>query len=229
VIVVVPTATKRPAQRARGRIRVVTISAACGALGEHVVRSLEHRLGYGVLDASFPRLVAERVGARVEDALALDERAPSRLAAAFTYSGWIGMTPDGGCPVEVATITQFRTATEQVIREAAGAATGAEGAGVIIVGRAAAQVLADRGDTLKVRVTGPAERRARQLAALEGTDIGSARRRVRQVDRLASGYVRHYYLANIDDPMSYDMVLDTTSIAADTCASIVADTVRSER
>src|SRR3712207_2662857 len=126
---------------------VVTVSAAYGAAGEEIARAVAERLGLPFHDRVIPAQVAGRLGVPVAEAEANDEtvvRGLWRLAAS------LGTMPDpvGGVMPTAALPDPrtFREHTEHVLSEIA------EGAGGVVLGRAAAIVLGDRPDALHVRL-----------------------------------------------------------------------------
>jgi cytidylate kinase len=196
---------------------VVTLSASYGAGGSQVGPRLADRLGVAFIDRVIPTAVAERLAVSLDDALAHDdavrsvlERMLMRFApAAQAFSG-------AATPPEVVDERSFLRATEAVIRERC-----AEGSGVIL-GRAAAVVLRDRPGALHVRLDGPPERRLAQAMELEGSDRETAQRHMRETDRAREAYVQQFYGVDARDAGLYHLVLDSTTLALDTCVEVIA-------
>ena len=139
---------------------VVTLSASYGAGGSQVGPRLAERLGVAFLDRVIPTTVAERLAVPLDDALAHDDAVRSvleRLLLRFAPAAqaFSGAAP----PSELVDERSFLRATEEVIRERAAAGS------AVILGRAAAVVLADLPGALHVRLDGPAERRLAQAGS----------------------------------------------------------------
>src|SRR3954465_2055064 len=129
---------------------IVTISAAYGAGGAEVGPAVAEELGLPFHDRAIPAQVAGRLGVPVAEAEANDETvvrglwrrgAPPRPPPPPVG----GVLPAAGEPDERA----YREQTERVLAEMA------DGAGGVVLGRAAALVLRDRPDALHVRLDGP--------------------------------------------------------------------------
>jgi cytidylate kinase len=196
---------------------LVTISASYGAGGSQVGPKLAQRLGVAFLDRAIPTAVAERLAVPLSEAIAHDEAVRSvleRLLVRFAPAAqaFSGATP----PPDLLDERSYLRVTEQVIRERA-----ADG-GVVILGRAAAVVLADAPAALHVRLDGPAERRLEQAMRLEGADRETAERHMRETDRAREAYVRQFYDVDARDPALYHLVLDSTALALDTCVELMA-------
>jgi cytidylate kinase len=116
----------------------------------------------------------------------------------------------------------FREHTELLLREAL-----AEG--VVILGRAGACAFLQEPDVLRVRLSGPAEARIAQAAAVEGVSAETARERQSEVDQARAQYVRRLYHAELDDPRLYHLQLDSTVLPLDTCAELIARAYREFR
>jgi cytidylate kinase len=196
---------------------LVALSAAYGAGGTQVGPALAERLGVPFLDRAIPLAVAEQLHVSAEEAAAHDEQRPgSRLERML--SGFIG--GDAGAPMPIpaqdATSDEFRDATEAVLREQA-----ATGVGVIL-GRGATVVLREDPAVLRVRLTGPVERRVALAMQLGGISRSTAESAQRQLDRVHTDYLRHFYGVDIDDPSIYHLVIDSTAILLETCVEVIA-------
>jgi cytidylate kinase len=131
--------------------------------------------------------------------------------------GFIGLETGAPTPLPADTFSSedFHRATEEVlIREAA------RGEGVFL-GRGAVVVLGADPRVLRVRLTGPAERRIAQAARHQGLERATAEEALRRLDRAHAEYMRQFYGVDIDDPGLYHVVLDSTSIEIDACVQVI--------
>lgn len=183
----------RPAPGAVPAGLVVTLHADPGCDASSLARRVAPHLGVPVLDGDLPVRVADALGIPLADALTLDGTAPSPLLQAVLWSGFVTPSPEIlGAVAEADVITRCFHQTEDVIREAA-----ADGDGVVVVGRAAAFVLAGHPTALHVRLTAPGPLRAARLGL---ASIDAA-------DRAAARVVRHGYRAVLADE-AFHLVLD---------------------
>ncbi|HEY3727836.1 MAG TPA: cytidylate kinase-like family protein [Solirubrobacteraceae bacterium] len=196
---------------------LVTLSASYGAGGGLIGPALAKRLAVPFVDRAIPLGVAEDLDVALDDAVAHDMRLASsfleRLLRSFAAADPGGPVP---LPTEQLTPDEFRRAAEAVITRQA-----ATGAGVIL-GRAGAILLRDDPRVLRVRLDGPADRRARQAMRYSGLDAATAERALAKADRTHVTYVKHFYAADIHDPRLYHLMLDTTAVSIDACVELLA-------
>ena len=201
---------------------MVTVSGSFGAGGGVVGPMVAERLGVPFLDRAIPVRVARSLDVPVEEALDRDERRPPALArflSSLAVGGdALGATPAGTAD-RVATDDAFRVETERVIRELA------DDSGGVILGRAAAVVLAGHADALHVRLDGDRDARIRRVMGGDNSDRESAAKLVDSTDRAWLSYVRYFYKADARDPSHYHVILDSTVLGFETCADIIVNAV----
>jgi cytidylate kinase len=202
-------------------IRVVTISASFGAAGSVVGPAVADQLDLPFVDRALPLAVSRRLGWPLEDLLARDERPPSLLERLF--GGLAGSEAVAGlAEPAAATLTDhdYCAATGQVLRELA------DSSGGVVLGRAAALVLAGHPDALHVRLDGDRDARVARVAADTDGDLDAAGRELDRTDRDREGYVRHFYKADARDPRHYHLVIDSTVVPLTVCAELIVTTAR---
>ena len=221
---------------AHGADPVVTISATFGAGGSVVGPAVAARLNVPFLNRAVPSAVAAEIGCSLDEVLQRDDRAPGGLERLLSSAArpptvtlgsvdtaFIGTTNDEG---RLLYDHEFVEQTERVIRDVA------RGGGVIL-GRAAAVVLADHPGALHVRLDGEREarlRRARRLCdAGDREECGGhgwgptppTLRLLDDNDRARAAYVRRFYRVDPADPVHYHLVVDSTVLSTDACADVV--------
>lgn len=200
---------------------VVTVSAAYGAGGAEVAPAVAERLGLPFHDRAIPAQVAGRLGVPVAEAEANDEtvvRGIWRLVASLgTMPDPVGgVLPTSALPDERA----YRQQTERVLTEIA------EGAGGVVLGRAAALVLGQRAGTLHVRLDGPVERRLESAVARSGRPWDDVKREMEVMDRTRESYVRHFYRCDPRSARHYHLVIDSTALSLSTVVDLVVAAAR---
>jgi hypothetical protein len=228
--------------------RVVTISAAFGARGDVVGPAVAERLGLPFLDRAIPMRVAGEIGCTLEEALLHDGRAESGIGRILAGAARLPNVALGAMDVylpEQAILRpeEFVEHTVRFIHRTA------ERGGGVLLGRAAALVLADRPGALHVRLDGPRERRLSVVAwelarsAERGTEgrgkrgksgksgaTGTPDRDVERMlddnDRARTAYVKHFYGADPADPRLYHLVIDTTRLPVPAAADLVVAAAR---
>jgi len=199
---------------------VVTVSATFGAAGSVIGPAVAERLGTPFVDRAIPYTVAADIGCTLEEALAHDDRTEHGLGRILssaarlpnvTLGGMDSYLPERGVVPE----EEFLLRTEKVIKEIA------DHGGGVILGRASQLVLAGHPTALHVRLDGPRKRRLANIRASLDLSAQDAERLLDDNDRARNAYVRHFYRADPADPALYDLVIDSTRLAAAACADII--------
>jgi Cytidylate kinase-like family len=195
---------------------VVAISAAYGARSGQIGPALAQRLGVPFVDRVIAHRVAGRLDVSIDEAVRNWEPAPQsfleRMVSAFLGADTIAPL---GPPPDIVTPADFRQATERAVLEQA-----ATGEGVIL-GRGCVAVLREDPAVLRVRLTGPADRRLQQAVKTSGLSESQARETMNHLDRYHADYLKQFYGVNIDDPTMYHLTLDATALDNDACVSLL--------
>jgi cytidylate kinase len=199
---------------------VITITRQYASGGSEVARLVAEQLGWEVIDNEFVEAVARRAGLPPEEVAQLDERAPGlleRVARALSVgSPEMFLASAAAPPVErdEATIVKM---TERVIAEAA-----AHGR-IVLVGRGAQAVLAQRAppDALHVYVTASKPWRMRLAVERLGVPAATVERAVDEIDHRRDQYVNTYYGRARHDVVHYDVVVNTERLGIDGAAAVI--------
>ena len=205
----------------------MTISASYGAGGSIIAPRLAGALGLPFVDRLLTADVSEEAtrelgdAAHSEEGLSEEEKAATPGSRLFTYlaraAGVYGLSAP---PMLVEPEDELRDQAE------AGLAAARSGAGAVVLGRAAAIVLADRPCAYHVRLDGPVQARARQAAAIEGIPEERAAERLGQTDRSRELWVRRLYRADPLDPGWYHLWIDTTAFGIDGSVELLLHALR---
>jgi cytidylate kinase len=199
---------------------VVTISATFGARGSVIGPAVAERLGAPFVDRAIPYTVAAEIGCTLEEALDHDDRAEHGLGRLLASAARLPNITLGGMDTYLPERSfvpeeEFLVHTEKVIKEIA------EHGGGVILGRASQLVLAGHPNALHVRLDGPRKRRLAHIRESLDLPEEEAERLLDDNDRARTAYVRHFYRADPGDPALYDLVIDSTRLAASACADMV--------
>jgi cytidylate kinase len=202
--------------------RLIALSASYGAGGNVVGPALAERLGVPFVDRAIPVKVAEELQVPFEEADRVEDEGPSWLQRLL--AGFVGLDSSVPSPLPSGALTSddFRRETEKVLL--AQCATG-EG---VILGRAAAVVLRDDPEVLKVRLDGPRAARVRQAMAIGGADERTASRALDRLDRAHREYAKELYGVDIRDYSLYDLTIDSTRIPTAACVAMIDAAARGE-
>ncbi len=201
---------------------VVTVSASYGAGGSEVGPAVAAALGLPFVDRAVPVGVARKLDVPLDQAERRDETTDRGLWRVISS---MALVPEmaGAGPLAYNTFTDehaFREKTEEVLHEIA------DSGGGVLLGRAAAIVLAGRADALHVRLDGPAEARIAQAVARTGRPEAEIRRALRSNDAARAAYVRNFYRTDPADARHYHLMIDTTAISWAAAADLVVAAAR---
>lgn len=195
---------------------VVAISAAYGTRSGQIGPALAQRLGVPFVDRAIAHRVAAELDVSVDEAVRHWEPAPrgflERMVSAFLGADTVAPV---GLPPDMVTPEDFRRATEAAVLEQAQTGEG------VILGRGCVAVLRDDPGALKVRLSGPADRRLAQAIERTGMAEDEARRTMEHLDRFHGEYLKQFYGVEIDDAAIYHLVLDATAFDVDACVSLI--------
>jgi cytidylate kinase len=198
--------------------RIVTLSAPFGAGGSVIGPAVAERLGIPFVDRAIPAAVAHDLAVSVDQALAHDQQLPGAWTRALTKMANT-IPPFGaaslGAVADVEGDELFKAGTERVLREVA-AQTGG-----VILGRAAAIVLAHHPGALHARLQGSRDGRLARTMANMSLSRDDASRLLDESDRSRVAYVKHFYRVDPRDPSLYHLLLDTTVIPDETCIDLI--------
>ena len=191
----------------------ITISRQLGSGGATIARAVADELGFHLLDRELVDLIAQQLPASPEAAGMLDERAygwaTSIVVSVLQALRGQSITPE-----------TYNYVAAHVIREAA------ERDDVVILGRAAQVVLGKRPGTFHVHVVASLEERTARIAARDHVDPAEARRRIRESDDERRRHVLSLGQRDWEDPLLYDLILNTDRLTPATSASVVTTAAR---
>jgi len=197
---------------------VITITRQYGSGGSDIARLVASGLGWTVIDNEFVDEVARRAGLPPDEVAQREERAPGlleRLARTLAVASPEMFITTTGVPrveEDEATIVKL---TERVIAEAA--ATGR----VVLVGRGAQALLAQREDALHVYIVASKPWRMKLAVERLGVDPATVERVVDETDRRRDHYVKAYYGRARQDVTNYGMVLNAEKLGFEGAAALI--------
>jgi cytidylate kinase len=101
----------------------------------------------------------------------------------------------------------------------------AELGNVILIGRGAAVVTASLNHVFHVRLVSALEKRVQRIQDLNNLSRKAALEFIREEDRGRERYLKKYFKADVDDPLLYDLTINTDRVPHDRAARIIADAV----
>ncbi|HXL34323.1 MAG TPA: cytidylate kinase-like family protein [Gemmatimonadales bacterium] len=202
---------------------VITITRQYASGGSEVARLAATELRWDVIDNEFVDEVARRAGLAPDEVAQRDERAPGlleRLARTLAAGSPELFIATAGVPRVEPDEAAIVRLTERVIAEAA-----AHGR-IVLVGRGAQAVLAQRPDALHVYVAAGKPWRLRLAVERLGVNPAEVEHVVDETDRRRDQYVRTYYGRHRQDMVNYDLVVNTEKLGIDGAAALVVAEAR---
>jgi len=181
---------------------VITVSRQYGSLGNVVVNMVAQRLGYRVAMRDLINQAALRAGSPVVALAVIDEL------------HLLGISPTSE------EYQAYIRAVQTVIEELA-----AEG-NVILAGRGGQAVLHNRPGVLHVKIIAPLEIRAQRLAERHGIPLQAARAQARASDRERRLYLKRFYDLDWNDPLLYDLVINTARLTPEAACDLICIAVQ---
>lgn len=194
---------------------VITISRASGARGRTIAATLVQRLGtlhsvprhlpWTLFNQNLIQHVIEEHGLPERTAeFFREDRAPEDIR---TIIGEIlGLHPG---------VYNTQVKTAETIRRLG------EAGNTVIVGRGGNFITADIQRSVHVRLVGSESVRASHVAKREGISHEKAAAMIHQIDQARRRYIKRVFRKNIDDPVFYDLVLNTDHFTDEQAADLI--------
>ena len=201
---------------------IISVSRMYGSGGSEVAQLIARSLGWSLLDNAFVEAVAERLGVTPAEISVREERVSSlaeRLADAMALGAPEMMPPLPNTPLPP-TEERLVEITRRVVDEAV-----ARGP-VVVVGRGAQSMLAERGDVLHVLCYAPRSAlvaRAMRRLSLPAEEAG---RVVDETNRQREQYVKRHWNRSWLAHGNYHLCLNTEWLGIDGAADIVVRLAR---
>jgi cytidylate kinase len=190
------TPASRPPTAACGEL--ITVSRQHGSAGSAIAERLAQRLHYTLLHRDVIDRMCESTDARRRLLAALDEHTRSQLSI------WVDSMLAGRYVDEA----DYLSALMRVIFSIS------ELGGVVVVGRGANFIVGpQRG--FHVRVVAPRPARLRTLMERDGITPNEAVRALVEQDRERARFVRNMFGRSIEDPLAYDVVVNSDGAPAE--------------
>ncbi|WP_027714696.1 cytidylate kinase family protein [Desulfuromonas sp. TF] len=183
---------------------IITISREMGSGGIPISHKAAEKLGYTLLDGETLKKAAPAYGLTPEALEKADEKPP-----AFVES------LDEQMEVDLHQI-------ELIVLEYALKGN------VIIYGRGGQDLLKDIGSVFRVRIIAPFEERVERWAEREWLDPDLARILVRKSDQQRAGFIKYYFDRDWEDPLHYDLVINTSRLSEEMAVSLICNGVRDQ-
>jgi CMP/dCMP kinase len=202
-------------------VAILTVSRLYGSGGSEVAALTAKSLGWSLLDNGVVDAVAARMGLSVAEVRDREERVPS-LVERLTSAMAMG-SQEWAAPIAAAkrpTDEQLIEVTRHVIEEAI--ATGP----VVVVGRGAQAMLAERQDALHVFCYAPRKALIARTMKREGVGVEEATRLVDNTNKERDQWVRLHWERDRSAHENYDLSVNTDRLGIEGSAQLIVDAAR---
>jgi cytidylate kinase len=184
---------------------IVAMSEAVGSTGTEIGRGLAAALGWEFADREIITKAAESFGEGVSELRHATEEKPT-LWDRFRQSQ-----------------QRYATYVEATVLEMAARDN------VVLVGRASTVILRDVRHALRARVIAPEHLRAHRIEQQQGLTSEAARETVRHADHDLASRVRFLYHLEWDQPLLYDVVLNTERLSVPRAVAVLREMLADEQ
>lgn len=211
---------------------VITISRQYGSGGDEIAARVCETLGYRFFDKHLMSQVAAEVGLSESEILDFSEDHYETRGFLDRLLAWRGPRPLG--EARTWNVVQGGTLAREVTKlDEADGVTFVRGTiqavyergNVVIVGRGGQAILQDKPDVLHVRIVAPYQVRVKNLVERENLSLGGAKDIAIKHDRASAEYLKRFYNIDWEDPMLYDLVINTHKYNIRTVAHIIVNAV----
>ena len=197
------------------RLGVVTISRQAGS-GAHVVAdAMVAKLQAAAPKGASPWTIFDK---NLVEKVLEDHDLPARLAASMPEDRRSEMTDtlDSLFGQKATSWALVKKTAETILHLA-------EMGNVVIIGRGANLITADLDNAIHVRLVGSPERRIEHLMDYRHQSLAEAQEYARTEELGRARYVKKYYSADIEDPLLYDLVINTDRVPYEEAGGLIAD------
>lgn len=98
----------------------------------------------------------------------------------------------------------------------------------IVVGRGGNKIVEGFAHVLRVRLIGSDACRARQMVNIHGMSEAGAHKYIKEEDTAREAYMRQHFHCDIDDPLDYDLIINTDHLNDDQVVQLLVDTIKAK-
>lgn len=181
---------------------IITISRQMGSGGIPIAHKAAEKLGYMLVDGDAIMEVADQYGLTRESIELADEKPPH-------FSEKLDRKHETALHLIELIVLEY-----------------AFKGNVIIYGRGGQDLLREVSSVLRVRIIAPLEDRIERWSEREWLDPDRARMLIRKNDQQRAGFIKYYFDRDWDDPLGYDLVINTQRLTEDSAVRMICDAIK---
>ncbi len=183
---------------------IITVSREMGSGGIPIVQKTAEALGYRLIDGEMIETIAPEYGLTREILTQIDEKPPAFIEHLDRQ-------------IELGMHRIQLIVLEQALQ-----------GNVIIYGRGGQDLLNGIDNVLRVRIIAPFDLRVERWAEREWIDPDLAYTLVRKSDQQRAGFIKYYYDRDWDNPIDYDLTINTAKLSEETAIQQIVRGVEDE-
>jgi len=203
---------------------IVTIRGQLGSGAPEVGRKVADKLHADYVDRELIAEVAMRLQREEQEVIAKEMPPTSllgRIAEALGHGGTFGGEAYAGAYLPISEMplsdTRYFEALKSVIKQLARSQP------LVILGRGSQFILKDYPETLHVLMVAPIEVRVRRVMQELKLKEEAAKHEIASFDKSSREFVKRYFQAGWEDPVNYDLVINTGHLSYEATASIILE------
>ncbi|HKJ04890.1 MAG TPA: cytidylate kinase family protein [Geopsychrobacteraceae bacterium] len=181
---------------------IITISREMGSGGIPIAHQAAEALGYELINGQRIREIAPQYGLTSEVMAQIDEKPPAFIEKLDRQ-------------IELGVHRIQLIVLEQALK-----------GDVIIYGRGGQDLLPGINSVFRVRIIAPFEDRVERWAEREWIDPDLAHSMVRKSDQQRAGFIKYYHDRDWENPLNYDLMINTIRLSFDTAVEMIVDGVK---
>lgn len=201
---------------------VVTIRGRLGSGAPEVGKQIAEKLQADYVDREIIARVARRLHREEQEVIAKEvpPSLPGRIAEALGHSFGFDEGFEGAyvriseMPLDDA---RYLQALKSVVKDLARSGR------LVILGRGGQFILKDYPGVLHVLIVAPSALRVKRVIRDFKLDKEAAEQEVARSDKNIREFMKRYFLSEVEDPVHYDLVINTEHLSFEAAASMVVD------
>ena len=224
---------------------VITVARQIGSRGDWIAERVASELGYELVDRHLIEEIASITDTSVEEVEHYDEKGEGRLKfflkkllvpevapgtfplSAAAYAPEFGLEFSYVRENDSSSNTYLDRGTYQLLITTLVQDFGQTGKAVL-VGRASQVILADHPDACHIKIVAPLEMRVNEVIQHRDVSTEQAQKLVEQHDEWRQNYLRNFHQVDWDDPLLYDLTINTEKVDPEAAVKLLVNLVRDE-
>ena len=210
---------------------IVTIRGNMGSGAAEIGKLVAGKLHFDYVDREIIDKVAELLQGQKHDiemkempSGSLSGRIGDALRRAYPTTRKVGLLPrweyeDVSLPTWEKPLddAHYFAGLQSVIRDLA------KSSSIVIRGRGSQFILKDHPGTLRILIVAPLELRVRRVAESSKSDERTAKKEIENYDSGRREFIKKYFHATLENPLDFDMVINTELVSYEDAAVIIAN------